>query len=122
MFGFCDIFFASKKSMDDHFVNTKQSVLDHISQLFEEMEQEMAMSHQEKYALLEDAFESASDVDELRVAFEQWYHDHADDVEFEHEVAELWDHACTKGEDDDDGELEAGEVETEDEEEEPEME
>lgn len=71
----------------------KEAVLAHIQALFEEMEEEMAMSHQEKYALLEDAFENATDVDELRVAFEQWYADHSDEVEFEHEVDELWDHA-----------------------------
>ena len=72
---------------------TKQAVLAHIDSLFQEMEEEMALSHQEKYALLEDAFENASDVDELRVAFEQWYADHADDIDFEHEADELWEHA-----------------------------
>lgn len=86
---------------DDQFIDTKQSVLDHISTLFEEMEQEMAISHQEKYALLEDAFESASDTDELRVAFEQWYHDHEEDVEFDHDVDELWDHAVSGADGDD---------------------
>ncbi|MBP9695040.1 MAG: hypothetical protein KBD73_01370 [Candidatus Magasanikbacteria bacterium] len=77
----------------------KEAVLAHIQALFEEMEEEMAMSHQEKYALLEDAFENATDVDELRVAFEQWYADHSDEVEFEHEVDELWDHAVGGAED-----------------------
>lgn len=71
----------------------KYAVLNHIQSIFEEMEEEMAMSHQEKYALLEDAFESAADVDELRIAFEQWYADHADDVNFEQEVDELWEQA-----------------------------
>ncbi len=70
--------------------NVKEAVLGHIQALFQEMEQEMAMSHQEKYALLEDAFENATDVDELRVAFEQWYTDHSDELDFEHEVEELW--------------------------------
>ena len=51
----------------------------------------MAMSHQEKYALLEDAFENATDAAELRVAFDQWYADHAAEIEFEHEAHELWD-------------------------------
>lgn len=72
---------------------TKQAVLAHMDSLFQEMEKEMALSHQEKYALLEDAFENASDIDELRVAFEQWYADHADEVDFEHEANELWEQA-----------------------------
>ncbi len=71
----------------------KQAVLAHVESLFQEMEEEMAMSHQEKYALLEDAFENASDTDELRVAFEQWYADHAEEVNFEHEADELWEQA-----------------------------
>jgi len=79
---------------EDQYINTKQAVLAHMQQLFEEREEEMAMSHQEKYALLEDAFENATDVDELRVAFEQWYAEHAQALELEHEVEELWDHAC----------------------------
>jgi hypothetical protein len=77
----------------DNFEEVKDAVLAHIDTLFQEMEEEMALSHQEKYALLEDAFENASDVDELRVAFEQWYADHADDIDFEQEADELWDHA-----------------------------
>ena len=72
---------------------TKKSVLLHVQALFDEMEKEMAISHQEKYALLEDLFENASDKDELKVAFEQWYADHCDDVPFEHEVDDLWDQA-----------------------------
>lgn len=80
--------------MEEHdYEVIKETVLAHIQALFQEMEEEMAMSHQEKYALLEDAFENATDSDELRVAFEQWYAEHADAVEFEHEVEELWDHA-----------------------------
>lgn len=71
----------------------KEAVLSHVAAMFEEMEAEMAMSHQEKYALLEDAFENATDVDELRVAFEQWYVDHAEDMNFEQEADELWEMA-----------------------------
>ncbi|MFZ2189567.1 MAG: hypothetical protein WAV48_02200 [Candidatus Magasanikiibacteriota bacterium] len=71
----------------------KESVLAHMQGLFEEMEEDMAMSHQEKYALLEDMFENASDADELRVAFEQWYVDHAEDLGLEHDADELWDQA-----------------------------
>ena len=80
--------------MEQHsYEEIKDAVLTHIQALFQEMENEVAISHQEKYALLEDAFENATDVDELRVAFEQWYCEHAEEVEFEHEVDELWDHA-----------------------------
>lgn len=80
---------------EDQYYTIKKSVLTHIEQLFEEMEEEMATSHQEKYAMLEDVFENATDVDELKVAFVQWYADHADDVEFDQDVDELWGNACT---------------------------
>lgn len=71
----------------------KQAVLSHIDSLFQEMEEEMALSHQGKYALLEDALENASDVDELRVAFDQWYADLADEIDFGQESDELWEQA-----------------------------
>lgn len=71
----------------------KNLVLAHVKNMFEEMEQELALSHQEKYALLEDAFENAADNNELRIAFEQWYADHANEIQFEHEVDELWEQA-----------------------------
>jgi hypothetical protein len=74
----------------------KDAVLDYIQTLFEEMEEEMAMSHQEKYALLEDALENATDMDELRVAFEQWYSDHSEDIDFEHDAEELWEQAVAQ--------------------------
>lgn len=77
---------------------TKQAVLAHIDAIFKEMEEAIALSHQEKYALLEDAFQNASDIDELRVAFEQWYADHADDIAFDLEPDELWDQAMAGGE------------------------
>ena len=76
----------------------KKSVLKFIQSLFEEMEEEMAMSHQEKYPLLEDAFENAGDANELRIAFEQWYSDHADDVDFGQEMDDLWDQAISSTE------------------------
>lgn len=82
---------------EDRFDTTKESVLAHIQQLFEQMEEDMVMSHQEKYALLEDAFEQATDEDELRVAFEQWYADHADELQLEHDADELWEMAITGG-------------------------
>lgn len=89
------------------FEKTKSSVLSHIQQVFAEMEEEMAISHQEKYALLEDAFENASDNDELRVAFEQWYHEHDSDLDLDMSVDELWSQAsgmATEKEDGDDDE------------------
>jgi len=101
--------------MEDHLINTKSSVLEHIQKLFEEMEHEIAVSHQEKYALLEDVLGNATDVDELRVAFDQWYHDHADDVGFDEAAHELWDAALIVDEDDDEY-IEEDEEEDEDEE------
>ncbi|MDP2693148.1 MAG: hypothetical protein Q8O88_05955 [bacterium] len=74
----------------------KGSVLDFIKVMFEEIEREMAVSHQEKYALLEDAFENAADQGELKIAFEQWYVDHVEDLGLEHDVDELWDQAVSQ--------------------------
>ncbi|MFH1286340.1 MAG: hypothetical protein ABII02_01150 [Candidatus Magasanikbacteria bacterium] len=85
---------------EDHFTQTKTTVLSHIERTFEEIEKELSISHQEKYALLEDAFENASDADELRVAFDQWYSEHAEDVGFEEEAHELWDQALASADDD----------------------
>ncbi len=78
---------------EEHFDKKREAVLAHIQTLFEEMEEEMVMSHQEKYALLEDSLGSAGDADELYVAFGQWFHDHESDLCFEHTMEELWDHA-----------------------------
>lgn len=82
--------------MEEAHDQIKQLVLDYIRELFEEMEEDMAMSHQEKYTLLEDAFESAADASELRVAFEQWYSDHSEDIDFEHDLDELWNQATSQ--------------------------
>jgi len=79
--------------MIDKFEKAKSDVLSHIESLLDEIEQEIALSHQEKYALLEDAFGSASDTDELRVAFDQWFMEHGDDIGFDHNADELWDQA-----------------------------
>ena len=86
---------------EQKFETTKAAVLKHISGLFEEMETEMTMSHQEKYALLEDAFEQATDGDELRVAFDQWFTDHEEELNLDHQAEELWNHAINRIEDDD---------------------
>lgn len=104
---------------EEHFENTKQNVLTHISTLFEEIEQEAIVSHQEKYALLEDAFSSATDVDELRVAFDQWFGEHSEDVGFDHDVDEIWDQALA---DDDEFDDDASAFEDDDEEDEEEEE
>lgn len=77
--------------MEEKFSRVKRAVLTHVRGIFDEIEAELARSHEEKYALLEDALENASDVDELRVAFEQWFADHAEDLEMEYEFEELWD-------------------------------
>lgn len=74
----------------ERYEEIKDAVLSHIQSLFDEMEEDMAMSHQEKYTLLEDAFENASDEDELRVAFEQWYAEHSEDLGLDFKVDELW--------------------------------
>lgn len=84
---------------DDNFDNIKGSVLNFMQQLFAEMEEEMALSHQEKYALLEDAFDNAVDEDELKVAFEQWYQGLMDDIDFGYSVEDLWDQALGSEED-----------------------
>lgn len=87
---------------EEYFYTMKDAVLTHIQSVFEEAEQAMAMQHQEKYALLEDNCENAVDLDELRVAFEQWYRDHADDLNLEHTLDELWDGAVSIAEEEDD--------------------
>ena len=84
---------------DFKFDKTKSSVLSHVQTLFHELEEDMAMSHQEKYTLLEDAFENAADVDELRVAYEQWFAEHAEALDIGQDLDELWGYAMTKTED-----------------------
>ena len=101
---------------EDKFDKTKDTVLAHIQNLFEEMEQEMAVSHQEKYALLEDSFENASDTEELRVAFEQWFSEHANDLSLDYgDADELWAEAMGEdiGSKDDDEKVGLGGVEKE---------
>jgi hypothetical protein len=78
---------------EERYQQTKRAVLGHIEQMFKEMEEDMVMSHQEKFALLEDLFENASDSDELRVAFEQWYSDHAEELQLDQDLEELWEQA-----------------------------
>jgi len=80
-------------SPEERYDEVKEAILTHIQNMFVELEQEMAMSHQEKYALLEDSFEGAADEDELRVAFERWYADNAEDLKLDYDVDELWESA-----------------------------
>ncbi len=84
---------------EQNFDAVKVAVLDHIQNVFTEMEEELVISHQEKFAMLEDAFENAVDAGELKVAFEHWYHDHADDIDFGYGLDELWDQALGNIED-----------------------
>jgi len=48
-------------------------------------------------ALLEDALDSSSDTDELKVAFDQWFNDHSEDLDLEYNLEELWDAAMGRG-------------------------
>lgn len=75
---------------EEHFESAKESILEYVQTMFEQMEEDMAMSHQEKYALLEDAFENATDLDELRVAFEQWYNDNAEELGLDLDLEDMW--------------------------------
>ncbi len=80
--------------MDENkFDSVKMSLLDQVRELFEEIEEGAARSNEEKYALLEDALEEAADIEELRVALEQWYNDHGSEVDLGYEVDEIWDAA-----------------------------
>ncbi len=107
--------------MANEFRKVKKAVLAHVQSIFEEMEESMAMSHQEKYALLEDACENATDKDELRVALEQWYAEHGEELELDRDIDEIWDGAIGLIEDEEndvDGEDEEDEDEEDEEEDE----
>lgn len=113
---------------ENNYEKIKTAVLSHIESLFDEMEKEMALSHQEKYALLEDALENATDEHELRVAFDQWHGEHAEDLGFEDNAGELWlqalgekgaDYGGFKVDDKDDDEDVVAEVNFEEEDDEP---
>jgi len=81
---------------EERHVALKQALLDHMREMFQEIEADLARSHEERYAMLEDMLENASDLDELRVAFEQWYADHAEELELEYEFPEVWDQAVDR--------------------------
>lgn len=82
----------------DHYELVKDALLKHIREIFEEIEEGLVRSHEEKFAMLEDALNNASDVDEIKVAFDQWYSDHSGELDFEYEVDELWDNALSNAE------------------------
>ncbi len=92
--------------MVHEFPKVKNAVLAHVQSIFDEMEESMAMSHQEKYALLEDACDNATDKDELRVALEQWYAEHGEDLELDRDVNDIWQEALGLIEDQDADDLE----------------
>lgn len=110
--------------MNDTFNKVKNALLSYVQSTFEEMEESAALRHQERFALLEDSFESATDVDELRVAFEHWHSDHSEDLELEQDVDEMWDGALggllDEEMDEDDSFLKGKKASDEDEEEEDE--
>ncbi|MCF6277091.1 MAG: hypothetical protein L3J07_04650 [Candidatus Magasanikbacteria bacterium] len=85
--------------MEYEYDEAKGAILDHLKEIFEEIEGEMAMAHQEKYALLEDVLGNASDIGELKVAFEQWCADHIGELDLEEDFEELWDQAFARLED-----------------------
>lgn len=75
---------------EDKFDSIKIALLEQVRDLFEEIESDIARSHEEKYALLEDSLEDATDIDELRVAFEQWYADHGSEMDLDCGMDEIW--------------------------------
>ena len=72
--------------MEEKYDIMKNSLLEHIREVLDEIEENIARSHEEKYALLEDALDSSSDTDELKVAFDQWYRDHSEDLDLEYNL------------------------------------
>jgi len=83
--------------MEEKYDIMKNSLLEHIREVLDEIEENIARSHEEKYALLEDALDSSSDTDELKVAFDQWFNDHSEDLDLEYNLEELWDAAMGRG-------------------------
>lgn len=90
-----DFYKNNKKIMssDENYLVIKEAVLNHVRELFEEIESELARFHEEKFAMLEDALEEASDTDELQVAFSQWFNENAEELDLGYELEEIWDNA-----------------------------
>ena len=83
------------------FSQMKDAILAHVDSVFHEIEDALALQHQEKYTLLEDACENATDVEELHVAFQQWFAEHVDELQLEQTSGELWDGIMAHLEDED---------------------
>ncbi|OIO18384.1 MAG: hypothetical protein AUJ23_03715 [Candidatus Magasanikbacteria bacterium CG1_02_32_51] len=80
-------------SSDENYLLVKTALLSHVRELFEEIESELARFHEEKFAMLEDALEGASDIEELQVAFSQWFNDQGEDLDLGYELEEIWNNA-----------------------------
>lgn len=68
----------------------KRVILEHVQTVFDELEQALVLQHQEKYSILEDALENADDVDELKIAFEHWHLENAEELEIEEDPHDMW--------------------------------
>lgn len=73
--------------------NLQQAILDYLRTRFDEIEDDLAVSYQEKYAHLEDVISQAVDKEELKVAFERWYLEHQEDLEILEDIDDLWEQA-----------------------------
>ena len=71
----------------------KEAILNYIKNRLEEIERDLAMSHQEKFAQLENALESSVDEDELKMAFERWYQEHQGSIDFKEDIDDIWEQA-----------------------------
>ncbi len=80
-------------SSEDSHEKLKSAILEYIKTRFREIEQDLAMSHEDKYAKLEDSLEESVDEDELKVAFERWYMEHEDELRLEEDIDQLWEQA-----------------------------
>ncbi|PIR78588.1 MAG: hypothetical protein COU28_00845 [Candidatus Magasanikbacteria bacterium CG10_big_fil_rev_8_21_14_0_10_36_16] len=80
-------------SSDENYLLVKAALLGHVRELFEEIESELARFHEEKFAMLEDALEGASDTEELQVAFTQWFNDQGEELDLGYELEEIWNNA-----------------------------
>jgi hypothetical protein len=82
--------------MDEKFELIKQALLEYMREYFDEMERAYSKTLQSKLALLEDSLQDATELSELKVAFEQWYFEHERGIDFEHDVMALWELAISR--------------------------
>lgn len=71
----------------------QQAVLGYIRSRLNEVEQDLAVSFQDKYAHLEEVITQAVDKEELKVAFERWYIEHREDLKALEGIDDLWEQA-----------------------------